>query len=939
MSTIKISELPAVPTAPGSALVPIVAAGVTSRVTRDQFLSTAITTASVKMPSAGGGSVKLAPGSTADTLVIDPIEGYYVPGGTGAVPTTAQAALRRTVWVEDFGAVGNGTTDDILAFEKAVTYLTPLGGTIFCKSATYAISRTLNIGNGTSSSLSTLQAIKLVGKGSGTTDNMTIPSVVGTTLKWIGGTGGVMVQFNGPIYNVEMTGFKLECNALANTGIYWKHVSNSEFHDILVTHFRGDAFYADSYKTPFAGMVTGANATLCTQLYAFAPTTGHSASGLIVGPSGGAVVGNLDVARWTFVGCEFQWDASAGSVGNGIVLQFTDNCNFYSCYASPFGGSVGFALYVIPVPGLETSFPGALTFYSCAFIGGFGVQPTVPAWNPTNKIIFLPLVISDDLSIPSDASMMGVTSTGVAFNGFAGGGGGGGGSVTGGAANQIVYQSAPSTSAFIAAPAGTTGTYGGMLYWTGTGFVWSNQVSAKTYTTQSGSGAENAYFGEDAGYGILGFNTGLVMAVGGTFPGTGKLVLDSGTFRPFNDLGMSLGTGLKQWSTVYAQNLTLSGTITSAIWGGSAIPVAKGGTNLTATPANGQIPIGNGSGYALATITAGTNITVTNGAGTITIAATGGGGGSGTVNSGTAGQFAYYAGTGTAVSGYASGTTGSGAVVLASSPALTTPNLGTPSAGTLTNCTGYTAANISGTIPISKGGTNSTATPTAGAICYGNGSSYVFTTGGSGYGQLLIYNPLIPGPQWSSAVSAVTYTTLASTGSATSNGYLGEGSGYVTLGGVNGIVFAVGGSFPGTGAAVIDSGTVRPFTDNVMSLGTGAKRYTTVYAVTGTINTSDAAEKQQVRELEAAEKLVAQRIKKLIRAYKWNADVASKGEAARIHIGAIAQDVHAAFAAEGLDAAHYGMFCSDTWINEDGVEVTRKGLRYEELFAFVISVL
>ena len=55
------------------------------------------------------------------------------------------------------------------------------------------------------------------------------------------------------------------------------------------------------------------------------------------------------------------------------------------------------------------------------------------------------------------------------------------------------------------------------------------------------------------------------------------------------------------------------------------IPVSKGGTNLTATPSNGQIPIGNGSGYSLATITAGSGITVTNGSGSITIASGGGG--------------------------------------------------------------------------------------------------------------------------------------------------------------------------------------------------------------------------------------------------------------------------------------------------------------------------
>jgi hypothetical protein len=55
------------------------------------------------------------------------------------------------------------------------------------------------------------------------------------------------------------------------------------------------------------------------------------------------------------------------------------------------------------------------------------------------------------------------------------------------------------------------------------------------------------------------------------------------------------------------------------------LPIANGGTNLSSTPTNGQLLIGNGSGYTLASLTAGSNVTITPGAGTITIAATTGG--------------------------------------------------------------------------------------------------------------------------------------------------------------------------------------------------------------------------------------------------------------------------------------------------------------------------
>ena len=46
---------------------------------------------------------------------------------------------------------------------------------------------------------------------------------------------------------------------------------------------------------------------------------------------------------------------------------------------------------------------------------------------------------------------------------------------------------------------------------------------------------------------------------------------------------------------------------------------------------------------------------------------------------------------------------------------------------------------VSGTLPIANGGTNATATPTAGAVAYGTGTAYAFTTAGTA-GQVLLSN-------------------------------------------------------------------------------------------------------------------------------------------------------------------------------------------------------
>jgi hypothetical protein len=104
-----------------------------------------------------------------------------------------------------------------------------------------------------------------------------------------------------------------------------------------------------------------------------------------------------------------------------------------------------------------------------------------------------------------------------------------------------------------------------------------------------------------------------------SFTGNSNLVtlgtVTTGTWNATTIATTKGGTGLTSFTSggaVYA-------TSTSALTTGT-LPIASGGTALSTTPTNGQLLIGNGTGYTLATLTGTTNqIAITNGSGSITL--------------------------------------------------------------------------------------------------------------------------------------------------------------------------------------------------------------------------------------------------------------------------------------------------------------------------------
>ena len=177
--------------------------------------------------------------------------------------------------------------------------------------------------------------------------------------------------------------------------------------------------------------------------------------------------------------------------------------------------------------------------------------------------------------------------------------------------------------------------------------------------------------------------------------------------------GANGGTGLTGFT---AANNAIYSTSSSALTAGT-LPVAAGGTGVTGTPANGQLLIGNGTGFSLNTLSAGSGITINNTAGVITIIA-----------SGTSGVSTFSAGT----TGFTPSVATAGAVTLAGT--LIVGNGGT-GATTLTGYvkgTGTAALTASASIPNTDvSGLGTMSTQNAGTVAITGGSINNTTIGAS----------------------------------------------------------------------------------------------------------------------------------------------------------------------------------------------------------------
>jgi len=224
----------------------------------------------------------------------------YLPAGTGAVATTVQTKLQESVSVKDFGAKGDGTTDDTTAIQAAINAVAVAGGVLYFPPGTYKHVTQLVFKN------------NIEYRGSG---------YQSCRLNYTGTSDGVVIQ--NPINS----------STLANI-----YISGIYFNGANITGSKGNLFDTGSslvtvercfFYSPTIGLILDQSELWSIRDCYFASTT--AGAWLVNGADRNAEAANpFYTNRIKFDSCQFN-TAGIGVADDGGNIHEYQSCNFNTC--------------------------------------------------------------------------------------------------------------------------------------------------------------------------------------------------------------------------------------------------------------------------------------------------------------------------------------------------------------------------------------------------------------------------------------------------------------------------------------------------------------------------------------------------------------------------------------------------------------------------------
>ena len=298
--------------------------------------------------------------------------------------------------VKWFGAVGNGTNDDVQYIQNAIDSLPKTGGTVWMPGGTYRISKPLHIGDGDAANKhSSVNGIKLIGEGGGfASQGEQRPTKLSVLAPM-----ETVIYVNGKISDVVLQDFYIAGNQIATGGVMLSSISGLTMTDVAMGDFK--EWGIKIIGGTGVGTENKMNRFETVSVFATKPGT------ICVYMDGGNT-GNPGNSMTTFVDCRF--DTAQQENAFAIWIRNTTGADFYRCHFNTYKkSSVGLVLDATGCDG----YPHSNVFYDCSILS------VVVKEDDTGYIgnnFFFGYGTYDLEALPDHPKLKGITDTGLPFH-------------------------------------------------------------------------------------------------------------------------------------------------------------------------------------------------------------------------------------------------------------------------------------------------------------------------------------------------------------------------------------------------------------------------------------------------------------------------------------------------------------------------------------------
>lgn len=273
-------------------------------------------------------------------------------GGTVLAPKGAESGRYIRVFdgltfnVKWFGAMGDGSTDDIEAIQAAVDALPDDGGDVILPGGNYRISKPIEIGNGTKDTPSTKNGIRFLGTG-GSFGHETINL---TTIR-PKGEMEIMMKINGPISDCVVSGLLFYGDGKVDGFMQMTDMVGCTIENVVGKNFRKTAFIytAESQEGSHDNLFKSVGSGNFI----------NETTGIFIG--GNAETGAL-VSNTVFTDCRFDTSQTEHSIAAHI--QYAEKLTFFRSHLNvyKFETCTGLLLDATAKDG----YPRQNSFYDCS---------------------------------------------------------------------------------------------------------------------------------------------------------------------------------------------------------------------------------------------------------------------------------------------------------------------------------------------------------------------------------------------------------------------------------------------------------------------------------------------------------------------------------------------------------------------------------------------